>query len=299
MADYTPASVAAADGQLERKGLKGRIRDRLNAKPYADTGVDPKRLRHDATTIASGVTEDCKVRDRAIEAHQREPNKTFPTPLVVAALRAADVIMPEDLEQRVLTIARMYAQGATATKIAEVLGIDRGVAQSEIKKLDKGRQIAYAEDPSLAVKVVEEELNVLQLTQEMIRTDIAVLKMIEDELRMDHEDKLKAIEANNPYAYKRGINSLKADSYFKAREVIGKQADRLGELQGLLGKHAAQHNNVAGNQTTNIIQFGNAQLNEVADMFMKMTGNVPASATRTVAEVLTDEPDAPIDVEAT
>lgn len=256
------AAQRIADAQ--RKKIKEKLETRTHH--HFDGG-------HDQT--GAFLPKQVLQRQAAIEAFTSDPHQRpqLDVPLVAAALRAADVVQPELLENRTLAIAEMVISGASSHEIAMALNLDPKVVRQELLTIHKLRQVGVRGNTDLAEKLVQRELDVMEVTTDIIRTDMDLLALLEHELMLDHQDKLEARANNSPYAWKKGMNALKVDAYFRARDSIGKGLDRMATLQGLMAKHLP--NNQVNNSTT-VVQFGNDALNSLANHFMQMSGNVPA-----------------------
>ena len=274
-------SAASRIQDAQRKKLKATLETRTHH--HFDGG-------HDQT--GATLPKQVLAREATIEQFNANPTTPqFDTPLIAAALRVADVIQPEFQEARTLAIAEMVLAGANSQEIALVLNIDPKIVRSEMLVLHKLRKIGVEQNPELARILVERELDVMEVTTEMVRTDMSLLTMLQHELELDHQEKLDAMAAKSPYAWKKGMNALKVDAYFRARDSLGKHLDRVANLQGLMHKHLQP---TSVNQTNTVVQFGNDALNSLADHFMKMSGNVPAL----IAEAQANDQLSTIDVEA-
>lgn len=250
------------------------------------------------------------------EAVRKEVNHTvttgeapaFPTASIAAAVRATDVVLPQQLEQRVVAITGMYMNGWPATKIAQQLGLDVKLVQAELRKLDAARSIAYTEDPQLAVATVKETIDVVKTTLMAMQEDAHLLGALKRELMVEHqefeqaladgslwqdeeeqqEDDALTFKKGKPTKRKRyGMYSMKVDSYTKLREVWGKQVDRVANVLGLLNKNMPQQQGGVSLSQTNIT-FAGTDLDNFADMFLRGTGNhiAPLAAPATHAEVI-------------
>jgi hypothetical protein len=257
-------SAAQRIADAKRKKIKEQLETRTHH--HFDGG-------HDQT--GSTLPKQVLQRQAAIEAFSNNPNgpPQLDVPLVAAALRAADVVQPELLENRTLAIAEMVISGASSHEIALALNLDPKLVRKELLTIHKLRELGMHKNPDLAEKLVQRELDVMEVTTDIIRTDMDLLSLLERELMLDHQDKLLALQNNSPYAWKKGMNALKVDAYFRARDSIGKGLDRMATLQGLMSKHLPSNQT---NNTTTVVQFGNDALNTLANHFMQMSGNVPA-----------------------
>lgn len=244
------------------------------------------------------------------EAIRKEVNHTtntgappaFPTASIAAAVRAAEVILPAALEQRVVMITSMYMNGLPATTIARELGLEVALVKAEIKKLDGARSIAYTEDPSLAVATVQETIDVVRTTLMAMQDDAHLLGALKRELMVEHAEFEQALEDGSLWqdeeeqpedealTFKKGktvkrkrfgMYSMKVDSYTKLREVWGKQVDRVANVLGLLNKNLPSGGGINISQTN--FNFDDNKINAFADAFMQASGN-------TIARVIDAQP---------
>lgn len=268
--------------------LKAKLAERLNRKPYM--GPDQRTLRADEQIDpnASGYSKDDRARDADVKKWEEDPNH-FPTALVTGAVRAMDVLMPEELERQVTTIARMHMEKKGIKAIAAELDLPEEYVRAELRKIDIARGVAIQHEPELAVKVVEAQFDVMAASTAMFEDGMKVLSALKEELMLDHFDKLNPPpeeydqdgaedeDTGKKKAKKRprplGMYSMKVDSYFKGVESLGKQLDRIGEMTGQLGKHIPPGSGSITqiNQTVNL---ANENLNSFVDSIMKATGNV-------------------------
>ena len=285
--EYAIQKAASAITPDMAAAIRARMGIQPIVAPGTKTGGDRRADKDlpllDKSPLAKAVNQEIK------QTLQGQP-PAFPTASVAAAVRAADVLLPEALEQRVLMIAGLYLNGTPAQGIAERLGLEVALVKSEIAKIDSARAIAYKEDPQLAIEVAKTEFDVIRNTISAIKTDQQILAMVEEEMRWDYQDGMNARngafnpldddddepsdENNTKKKPKRrpSISPMKLDSYFKGREVIGKQLDRLTDIFGLVQKHIPK-DAVNHQQINNFVQFNNTALNDLANAFLNSTGN--------------------------
>lgn len=221
---------------------------------------------------ASAMTQ---ATEKEIREYRKDPesvSQMFPTALVRAAVVSADVLMPEPLEKQVVKIAEMFLNGKKAPEIANALGLEERVVDSEIRRLEHYRSVALRDNEGLANKVIDEHFNVTQRSIKLIEQGQDILNMYADEMKSNHEKRLKADERDDPYAHKMGISPHQLQAFFLGVEALGKQKDRIAEIQGLLGKHIPEPTTQV-NQTINNVTFNSDALNEMADALMKNAGH--------------------------
>lgn len=260
------------------------IQSRLKSK----TTAQPKE------TIPTALKQE-------IKKSQQQHTPTFPRAAVTAAVRAADILMPDELERRTLFITELYLKKIPAEQIAQTLELDPETVKIEIRRIDDARAVAFKHNPALAQKVAEKHFDVMAETIKSIEVDNKILAMVEYDLTMAHQD-AKAYELNKTYndiantdddeedddtpagkkkkKYRPGLHAMKIDSYFKGREVIGKQLDRIATILGLLGKHAQMPQGNTNVQINQNVQFTSEKLNALADQFLANTGNSIAQIAR-------------------
>jgi hypothetical protein len=214
-----------------------------------------------------------------VKEYERTPVTTappIPTTIVAAAVKAVDVMMPQDMEQRVLRITEMYLRKTPYKEIAAQLGLPEATVLSEIKRIDHYRATAFATNPELAVKVVETHYDVQKETIKLIQNGEKIMAAFAEELLSDHENRLEADKRKDPYASKMGISPHKVQAYFLGMEAIGKQKDRIADIQGLLGKHAEAAVQNVTNVQNNTVVFQEKHLNTLngmVDTLMKKAGH--------------------------
>lgn len=286
--EYAIQKAASAITPEQIAAIRSRMQVQPIVSPGTTTGADRRADKDlpllDKSPLAKAVNQEVK------QTLQGRP-PAFPTASVAAAVRAADVLLPEALEQRVLMIAGLYLNGTPAQGIADKLGLDVALVQTEIRKIDSARAIAYKEDPQLAIEVAKTEFDVIRNTIKAIKTDQQILSMVEQEMRDAYQDgqdfRLGKVEQYDEWEEENesggkdkkrkkkhppSISPMKLDSYFKGREVIGKQLDRLTDIFGLVQKHIPK-DAVNMQQVNNFVQFNNTALNDLANAFLNSTGN--------------------------
>lgn len=271
MSGFTPEQLA-------------KINQRINHKRFVEPTDYPGR---------SGVTSDDRARDAEVAEFKANPQPSvpqFPRALVTAAVRAADVLMPDELERRVTQIAFHYLNGKKCAEIAKILDIDPHVVQEEVRRLDSARAVAYRENPELAVAVTNVQVDVLQKTVDLSNDMLEVLSMVKEEM-VDKHTRFKELKEKRIYGLDnlsdeekkelkdnaKGISPLLLQSYTAGIEAVGKQYDRIGELTGQLGKHAHKGDTNL-TQINATVQFGSEQLNNLVDLFLQSTGQSAMSA---------------------
>jgi hypothetical protein len=201
----------------------------------------------------------------------------MPTNIVAAAVKAVDVLMPQEMEARVIQITEMYLRKMPYKQIAAHLGLPEDVVLGEVRRIEHHRATAFAQTPGLAEKVVETHYDVVNETITLIKNGERIMAAFAEEMLSDHQRRLEADERKDPYASKMGISPHKVQAYFLGMEAIGKQKDRIADIQGLLGKHAeaASQTNIT-NVTNQQVVFQAPQLNQMnnmVDQLMKNAGH--------------------------
>jgi hypothetical protein len=276
--------------------IKAKIRSRVNVKPITEPTSTAGDQRSDRSLPFSGETNEGKAINAEVK-HTRDNASApaFPTASITAAVRAADVLLPQALEQRVLLIAGMYLNGDTHHTIADKLQLDAALVKREIAKIDSARAVTYKNNPELAEKVTRAEYDVVQKTIHTVSQIDELADMLVEEMRWDYQDGMnfrmhgpaigamtevdeEADENNTKKKPKRrpSISPMKVDALSKLLDVRGKQLDRLTNIFGLVQKHVPEDTQA---NVTNFIQINGEQgkrLNDFADMFLKQTGNAIA-----------------------
>lgn len=216
---------------------------------------------------------------REVRQYERTPITqvpAVPSTIVAAAVKAVDVLMPQEMEERVLRITEMYLRKTPYKEIAAHLGLPEDVVLGEVKRIEHHRATAFATTPGLANKVVDTHYDVVNETIKLIKNGEKILNAFADELMMDHANRLEAEERKDPYRNKMGISPHKVQALFLGVEALGKQKDRIADIQGLLGKHAEAAVQNVTNVQNNTVVFQEPhlnQLNGMVDNLMKSAGH--------------------------
>lgn len=277
---YGEQPTAAAIAQA-KKALPDAIRAAVAAKLNLRASTTPTP---DAPLAAhSDAAKAINAEVQATQDTGRAPS--FPSATLAAAVQAIDIVLPEQLESRVLMIAGMYLNRMPPEEIAERLRLDPELVKREVRKLDSARSVAYKDNHALAQKVVDKEYDVVVSTIKTIKDCQELREMMLEEMRCDYQqgqdDRARMgagpeEEEEDPFTGKKkrrrptSIFPMKVDSYSKLIEVEGKQLDRLTNIFGLIKKHLPE--DTKANITT-VINIGSESLNTFADMFLKGTGN--------------------------
>lgn len=287
----TPYAIEKAQSGISAD-IQAAIRARIGVKPtvtpassYTQAGNQPLKDQGEA---AKAINAEIK----ATIAKGTSP--AFPTASIAAAVRAADVLLPQELENRVLMIAGLYLNGSNAQTIADKLQLDPDMVKREVAKIDSARSVAYKDNPTLAQKVADAEFDVVQSSVQAVQNCDELLEMILEELRCDFQEgqqerhnmtrqtaeELEYTDENGKKKRRRpnSMFPMKIDSFAKLQEVRGKQLDRLTDIFGLVKKHMPE-----GTQATvvnNIIASDTTKIDALADHLMRMTGNSIPAMTR-------------------
>lgn len=284
-------------------------RERLSTTQLAQI-----QARLKSTTKGQPTTTNPTALKREIDQHERGRPNSFPRAAVTAGVRAADVLMPHDMERRAIMITELYLKKIPADQIASILKLDPETVKIEIKRIDEARAVSFKHNPELANKMVEIHFDVMSETIKSIELDKKLLEAIDAELLGDHAEYLEAQakrlapsnsnpeddeeEAQGDPAdkkkrpFRKGMSPLKIDARFRARDVIGKQIDRAATILGLLGKHATPSGtNIT--QINNTMQFTSEKLNAFADAFLRDSGNEIAFGARDMAQKWLQEGSSP------
>ncbi len=261
-----------------------RIRSRtgLSARPQETEkmGMYP----FDRRPVIDRSSIEGKLVTTEVQRYEKNPRfPTFPTELVIAALRATDVVLPKGLETLVSTITKMYLEQATPQAIAEATNLPLAVVEKELTKLPGARMVAFKRDPELAATVVKATLDVTEEILDTARMAKGVLKLMEVEIQEAFTGRNDALEPEDPCdeaatpkktsKQRRGISNFKTDSFWKGIDSIKGLAELAAKVQGLLAPAAnkvIQQNNIQVNAGNGM--FASDEMNRVADILLREAG---------------------------
>ncbi len=223
---------------------------------------------------------------REIADHVDGNTGRFPVAFVNTVVKALDAACPDDLAERVTTIANLFLAGKKPDEIASATNLPLTTVKAEINRLDAARRISYEANPEKAVEVVEKHFDVIGCSEQLIADALGVFALLQEEINLDHKAKLDLLKASaetydpekadklKEAARKAGIKPKQLEGFTQIMEGIGKHQDRIAEMLGLMrGKGNNEFNAIVNNFT-----FQNDQLNAMADQFMHSIGAIPITA---------------------